>query len=113
MELFKEFISTCGTTIIKLFLTAFVGYIGVVVKNIYQKYVNDKVKQDVVKTCVKAVEQIYKNLHGEEKLQKALDSVGAMLQSKNIDITEIELKMLIESALAEFNDAFNKTSTTE
>ena len=71
MELFSEFITTYGATILYSILTAIAGYLGIVVKNLYTKYINDKTKQDVAKTCVKAVEQIYKDLHGEEKLQKA------------------------------------------
>lgn len=110
MELFNEFISTYGTTILYSVLTAIAGYLGIVVKNLYQKYINDKTKQNVAKTCVKAVEQIYKDLHGEEKLQKALEAASEMLMNKNITITDIELRMLIESAVAEFNDAFKSTT---
>lgn len=110
MELLNEFISTYGTTILYSVLTAIAGYLGIVVKNLYTKYINDKTKQDVAKTCVKAVEQIYKDLHGEEKLQKALEAASEMLMNKNIAITDIELRMLIEAAVAEFNDAFNSTT---
>lgn len=108
MELLKEFISAYGTTILYSFITAIAGYLGVVIKNVYTKYINDKTKQDVAKTCVKAVEQIYKDLHGEEKLAKALEAASEMLMNKNIAITDIELRMLIEAAVAEFNNAFNK-----
>lgn len=110
MELLNEFISTYGTTILYSVLTAIAGYLGIVAKNLYTKYINDKTKQDVAKTCVKAVEQIYKDLHGEEKLQEALKATSEMLQSKNITVTDIELRMLIESAVAEFNDTFNSTT---
>lgn len=110
MELLNEFISTYGTTILYSALTAIAGYLGIVVKNLYTKYINDKTKQNVAKTCVKAVEQIYKDLHGEEKLQKALEAASEMLMNKNITITDIELRMLIEAAVAEFNDAFNSTT---
>lgn len=116
MEFLKEFISVYGTTILYSILTALAGYLGIVVKNIYQKYINDKTKQDVAKTCVKAVEQIYKDLHGEEKLQKALESASEMLANKGISISDLELRMLIEAAVAEFNDAFNssgKDTSTE
>ena len=41
-------------------LTALAGYIGTQIKRLYEKYVNDKVKQDVVRTCVKAAEQLYR-----------------------------------------------------
>lgn len=111
MEIFKEFVSTYGTTILYSIITAIAGYIGVVLKNLYQKYINDQTKQNVAKTCVQAVEQIYKDLHGEDKLNKALESASEMLESKGITVSDIELRVLIEAAVGEFNDAFGKTST--
>lgn len=106
MDFMKEFISVYGTTILYSILTAIAGYIGIVVKNLYQKYINDKTKQDVAKTVVQAVEQMYKDLHGDEKLQKALEAASDMLMTKGISISDIELRMLVEAAVAEFNDAF-------
>lgn len=106
MELFNEFVSVYGTTILYSVLTAIAGYLGIVVKNLYQKYVNDKTKKDVVKTCVSAVEQIYKDLHGEEKYGKAVEAAADMLAEKGITITELEIRMLIEAAVSEFNNAF-------
>ena len=113
MELFKEFISAYGTTILYSILTAVAGYIGIVVKNLYQKYINDKTKQDVAKTVVQAVEQMYQNLHGEEKLQKALEAASDMLLTKGITISDIELRMLVEAAVNEFNKSFNEGSKDE
>lgn len=112
MELLKEFISVYGATILYSILTAIAGYIGIVIKNLYQKYINDKTKQDVAKTVVQAVEQMYKDLHGDEKLQKALEAASDMLMTKGITISDIELRMLIEAAVAEFNDAFNSSENT-
>ena len=108
MELFKNFISENGVEILGAIITAIAGYIGVVLKNIYTKYINDKTKQSVVKTCVQAIEQLYKDLHGEEKLNKVIESATDMLAEKGISITDLELRMLIESAVGEFNDNFNK-----
>lgn len=106
MELFNEFVSVYGTTILYSVLTAIAGYLGIAVKNLYQKYVNDKTKKDVVKTCVSAVEQLYKDLHGEEKYGKAVEAAADMLAEKGITITELEIRMLIEAAVSEFNNAF-------
>lgn len=108
MELLKNFISENGTEILGAIITAIAGYIGVVLKNVYTKYINDKTKQSVVKTCVQAIEQLYKDLHGEEKLNKVIESATDMLAEKGISITDLELRMLIESAVGEFNDNFNK-----
>ena len=54
------------------------------------------------------VEQVYKDLHGDEKLNEALTAASAMLAEKGITITDLELRVLIEAALAEFNGAFEK-----
>lgn len=107
--MFAQFISEYGTQILYLILTGIAGYIGIVIKNLYQKYVNDQTKKDVVKTVVQGIEQIYKDLHGKEKLDKALEAASGMLAEKGINITEFELKMLIEAAVGEFNNVFNKT----
>ena len=113
MEFIKLFISEYGTTILYAVVTAIAGYLGIVFKQLYTKYVNDKTKQAVAKTVVQAVEQIYKDLHGEEKLNKALESASEMLAEKGIAITDLELRMLIEAAVAEFNDAFNREVEAE
>ena len=109
MDIFTQFINEYGTTILYAILTALAGYIGIWVKSLYTKYINDKTKQDVVKTCVSAVEQLYKDLHGEEKYNKVVESVSEMLMEKGITITDLELKMLIEAAVGEFNEVFNST----
>lgn len=109
MDIFTQFINEYGTTILYTILTALAGYIGIWVKSLYTKYINDKTKRDVVKTCVSAVEQLYKDLHGEEKYNKVVESVSEMLMEKGITITDLELKMLIEAAVGEFNEVFNST----
>lgn len=106
--MFLDFINEYGTTILYTILTAVGGYIGIMVKNLYTKYINDKTKEKVAKTVVQAVEQIYKDLHGKEKLDLALDSAAEMLEQKGISVTDLELRMLIEAAVGEFNEAFKK-----
>lgn len=108
MEIFSEFIAEYGTTILYTIITAVAGYIGIALKALYQKYINDKTKESVVKTCVKAVEQLYKNMGGEAKFERAVSAASEMLTEKGINITTLELEMLIESAVAEFNEAFKK-----
>lgn len=111
MNLITDFISEYGTTILYTIITAVAGYLGVVFKNLYQKYINDQTKKDVVSTCVKAVEQLYKDLKGAEKLERACEAASQMLLEKGVTVTNLELRMLIESALAEFNEAFKKTES--
>lgn len=110
MELITSFISTYGVEIMMAIITFVATYLGAYLKRVITKWLDNKTKQDIAKTCVKAVEQIYKDLHGEEKLQEALKAASEMLQSENITVTDIELRMLIEAAVAEFNEAFNSTT---
>lgn len=94
-------------------LAAAAAFVGAQIKRLYEKYINDKTKQSVVRTCVKAVEQLYHDLGGPEKLEKAKASAVEMLNEKGIPITDLELSMLIESAVSEFNYGFSQTFEVE
>ena len=109
MEFLIKFINEYGTTILYALLTAFAGYLGIVVKNLYAEWVNTKTKEAVARSVVKFVEQVYKDIHGEDKLNEAMKAFSEMLAKKGIAITELEMRVLLEAALAEFNKAFEKT----
>lgn len=102
--MFAEFITEYGTTILYTVVTAIAGYIGVTIKNLYKKYINDKTKEKVVSTVVKAVKQLYSDLNGEEKLAKAIENISDMLEEKGITVSELEIRMLIESAVSEIKE---------
>ena len=108
----QEIISNFLLPVIAAAVTGLAGFIGMQLKKIYQKYVDDKTKEAVVRTCVKAVEQLYHDLGGPEKLEKAKDGIQEMLKEKGIAISELEMDMLIESVVSEFNYGFKKEVTT-
>lgn len=109
VSMFAEFINQYGMEILSTAIVAIAGYIGVVVKGLVAKYINDKTKEAVAKTAVQYVEQVYKDLHGEEKLYEALTAASDMLAEKGITVSELEMRVLIEAAVGEFNNAFKKT----
>lgn len=109
-EIFTEFLQNYTGQIIFAALTAIVGFIGTALKKEYEEASEDKKKREIIASVVRSTEQIYKNLHGSDKLQKAMETASKMLAQKGISITDLELMVLIESALCEFNDAFNKAS---
>ena len=111
--MFAEFVNEYGLQILYAIITGIAGYIGIAIKNLVTKYLNDKTKRDVAKTAVQFVEQVYKDLHGKEKLNEALLAASAMLADKGITVTDLEMKYLIEAAVAEFNEAFKKTGAEE
>lgn len=106
--MFVEFINQYGMDILYTVVMAIAGYIGIVIKNLVTKYINDKTKRDVAKTAVQFVEQVYKDLHGDEKLNAAFAAASEMLAEKGIHVSDLEMRVLLEAAVGEFNNAFNK-----
>lgn len=106
--MFAAFINQYGTTILYTILTAVAGYVGIAVKHYAKKWLDTREKKAVARIAVQAVEQMYKDLKGEEKLEQALQAAEEMLAEKGLTISRFELRMLIEAALAEFKDAFNR-----
>ena len=103
-----EIFATYALPVIAAAVTALAGFLGAQLKSLYQKYINDKTKESVVRTCVKAVEQLYHDLGGPEKLEKAKEGIEDMLNEKGIPITELEMNLLIEAVVSEFNYGFAK-----
>ncbi|MBQ7295972.1 MAG: hypothetical protein IJW86_07240 [Clostridia bacterium] len=110
MDIIKEWLSNYGGEVLLGVITAVVTFLGTAIKKILKQWADSKEKRQIVKDVVKAVEQMYKNLHGTDKLKKAMKTASDMLSEKGITITELELMTLIEAAVSDFNDAFNKTS---
>ena len=102
-----EIINTYGLEIIGAILTALAGVLGLAAKNLATKYINTKIKQDIARTVVQGVEQVYKALSGPERLEQAMEAAAEMLAAYGITVTDLELRMLLEAAVGEFNDVFN------
>lgn len=83
------------------------GVVGYQIKKLYNKYVDNQTKYDIVASTVEYVEQVYKDIHGEEKLQKALDRASELLTDAGITVSTTELETLIEAAVNGFNGGFN------
>lgn len=101
-----EIVNTYGLQIIGTILLALAGVLGMAAKALATKYINTKIKRDVARTVVQGVEQLYKNLHGPAKLAKALEAAASMLTAQGITVTDLELRMLLEAAVGEFNNVF-------
>lgn len=108
MNIINTLISVYGTQILGAILTAIAGVLAVAVKQLATKYINTEIKQNLAKTAVKAVEQVYKDIHGEEKLAKAMEYLSTALKEYNIEISTAEMKLLLEAAVGEFNKVFEK-----
>lgn len=115
MDKIINFLNEYG--LLSAIITGLASALGVLLKKLYDRtigaYFKDKVKREVAAQVVKYVEQVYKDLHGEEKLEAAIEAAAEMLNEKGITISELELRVLLESALAELNNAFTKTDVKE
>ena len=80
-------------------ITGIIGYIGIRIKNIYQQYICDKTKKEIIEKTVKYVEQIGKDLSCSEKKSRALEKSLEWLKEKKISVSDTELEILIESAV--------------
>lgn len=84
-------------------LTVIATFIGKKIKKLYEEKINTELKEKIVRTVVNAVEQIYKDLKGEEKLDKCLENIVEMFNEKGLTASELEIRMLIESVVNGFN----------
>lgn len=89
--------------IVNTILIAVITFIGTKLKQIYNDYINDKTKKEIVKATVEYVEQICSTLEikktSEEKFNQAKEKSIEWLNEKGISISETEIEILIESAV--------------
>lgn len=111
--MFDYFVQCYGTQILTAILCAIFGCLGYAIKRLATKYVNDDTKRTIAKVAVQFVEQVWTSLHGADKLAKALETAATLLKKKGIDYDAEEMQVLIEAAVAEFNDAFKKPLLAE
>lgn len=111
--MFEYFVYCYGTQILTAILCAIFGCLGYALKRLATKYVNDDTKRTVAKVAVQFVEQVWTTLHGADKLAKALETAAALLKKKGIDFDAEEMQVLIEAAVAEFNEAFKRPLLAE
>ena len=113
MEFLNEFMQNYGIELISTALVALAGYLGMVIKKLVEKHLKNKTAKSIAKTVVQAVQQMYKDLNGSEKLDKAMEAFSDMLAEEGIHISEFKMRMLLESAVGEFKDVFKNTEVTE
>lgn len=90
--------------IVPIVLAAIGTFIVGIIKAKYTEYVNTDTKRELAMLTVRYVEQVFKTLHGTEKLDKAKASFVSILNEKGIKITDEELTMLLEAAVHKMNE---------
>lgn len=103
-----NFLTNYVSMVLGAVLVALLGYLGIKAKQLYTKYINTEMKQNLVRTAVRFVEQVYQDLHGPDKLREAMKKASELLAGYGIEISDNELIAMIEAAVNEFNNNFNK-----
>ena len=103
---FVEIVNDYGVELLKALVLISAGLAAAIVARLCSRYVNTEVKRTLARTGVLFVEQVYKDLHGEEKMDKFLEWVAARMKNYGIKFDPDEMKALAEAWLAEFNGAF-------
>ena len=113
--MFEYYVYSYGMHIVGLLLVAVAGCIGLTFRNWLSKWVSAETdrldaetKAKIARTVVAFVEQVWKDLHGQDKLLKALEKARELLGKKGIAFDADEMMVLIEAAVAEFNEVFRK-----
>lgn len=73
------------------------------IKEIFKKQLENDTIKNVIHSTVRYIEQVYKDIHGEDKLNKAKEVVFEVLGKYGINISDKELEILIESAVNSMN----------
>ena len=102
MKLFNEFINQYGLNILHSLAIGIFSYVSLEIKRVYKKYVSDHTKREVVEMVCKAMNQLYPEKTGSEKLDLALSNAKEILKEKGITISDLELRLYIESAVGCF-----------
>lgn len=91
-------------------LGALLGIVALFVFTKINKYAKEKFNESqlsvisiIVKNVVHCVEQTFKDLHGEDKLNEAKNKLINLLEAKGIKLTDEEINILIESAVNQMN----------
>lgn len=99
LEQIWEIIQPQVIEIITTLLLAFLSYVGVKVKALYESKVKNEQVKDIIEKIVMYVEQKGKELTSSEKYDVALSKASEWLNEKHIKMSETELEIFIESAV--------------
>ena len=89
------------------------GVLGAKIKRLYTDKVQDETVKTVVDSVVKWVQQVYYDLDGQGKLEKALERASQTLKEKGITVSKSELNTLIESAVYGLKQGVTETTLVE
>lgn len=101
-----EMLTIYAPQLMEAILYVIVGILTLAASKYIKPLLQNKVIMVLAKNAVKFVEQSFKELHGEDKLNKALETLSLQLAKWKIKISADEMKVMLEAALADLNGVF-------
>lgn len=101
-----EILTLYAPQIMEAVLYLVVSLLAIAATKYIKPILQNKVIKAIAKNVVLFVEQTYKDLHGEDKLNKALEAFSEMLAERHIKISADEMRVMLEAAVAELNGVF-------
>jgi len=108
MEWIRELITELLLALLSGSITYIAAKLGAVIGTFFKRKLEDDTLGYIAKTCVFAVEQMYRENSGEEKLSEALSLASEMLEEKGIRVEAGKMRVLLEAALAEWKGAWER-----
>lgn len=105
-NVFLEIINAYGMELLRAIVLTIAGAVGLIACRLFTRYADTETKRAVAKTAVLFVEQVFNDLHGKDKMAKAMEFAAAQLKRYGIKFDRAEMEALAEAALAVLNDAF-------
>lgn len=96
-----EFLHQYGLELLAVLLGILFGYLGIVLKTMTGKFLDSETKVQVAGTVVRFVQQVYRDLDGPAKYEKALQEASSQLKRHGISADPAELRLLLEAAVNE------------
>lgn len=106
--MWEYFLYTYGSQVLLSVLCMLFAGLGLLVRQLAQRYLTDECKRAAAATAVRFAEQVFSDLHGEEKLSKAMEAAALLLKNKRIPFDEKEMRILMEAALQAFHTALQQ-----
>lgn len=110
MEQIMDFLTPAIINLFGAVVTVAFGFLSYKITKWGNEFVNTKSilmtaeeKKAVINTTVEYVEQVFKDLHGADKLNKAKEKALSILAEEGINISDEQLEILIEAAVKGMN----------
>lgn len=108
MEWIYDLLGEIVISVLGIVLTFFAGRLATVLgKGLKEKFSQESI-MTAAHLAVSATEMMYREFGGEEKLEKAISILEENLSEKKIFLDREKMRLVLESALAEFQEAYKK-----